>query len=136
MRGVRISLLALVACLCLAPSARADFAGPWPWSRKPLPPWGHYGAPPPGWFETEKQMEALRREAAENGTPPPASGGIADSPGPAQTTTAQPTREQPRRTGPFRSCGSGMGVGLAGIGLAWGLMWAGTRFAGRVARPK
>jgi hypothetical protein len=42
--------------------------------------------------------------------------------------------EEPRRTGPFRSCGSGVGAGLAGIGVAWGLMWAGNRFAGRVAK--
>lgn len=28
------------------------------------------------------------------------------------------------RTGLFRSCGSGAGLGLAAIGVAWGLMWA------------
>jgi hypothetical protein len=39
-----------------------------------------------------------------------------------------------RRSGPFRSCGSGAGVGLAGIGVTWGLMWVGTRYASRVAR--
>jgi len=38
------------------------------------------------------------------------------------------------RTGPFRSCGSGMGTGFAGIGLAWGLMWVGNHFASRVSR--
>jgi hypothetical protein len=27
-----------------------------------------------------------------------------------------------------------MGLGLAGIGLAWGTLWLGNRFAGRVAR--
>ena len=43
-----------------------------------------------------------------------------------------PVREEPRRrTGPFRSCGSGMGAGLAGIGIAWGLMWVGTRYGSR-----
>jgi hypothetical protein len=42
--------------------------------------------------------------------------------------------EPSRRTGPFRSCGSGMGLGLAGVGTAWGLMWVGHRYAGRVAR--
>jgi hypothetical protein len=50
-------------------------------------------------------------------------------------TTGQPlppVREEPRRhTGPFRSCGSGMGAGLAGIGIAWGLMWVGTRYGSR-----
>ena len=50
-------------------------------------------------------------------------------------TTGQPlppVREEPRRrTGPFRSCGSGMGAGLAGIGIAWGLMWLGTRYGSR-----
>ena len=44
--------------------------------------------------------------------------------------------KKPRRTGPFRSCGSGMGTGLAGIGLAWGLFWVGNRFAGRVRARK
>ena len=39
-----------------------------------------------------------------------------------------------RRDGPFRSCGSGSALGLAGIGVAWGLMWAGNRYAGRVAK--
>jgi hypothetical protein len=42
--------------------------------------------------------------------------------------------EPPRRTGPFRSCGSGMGLGLAGVGLAWAALWLGNRFAGRVSR--
>ena len=32
-----------------------------------------------------------------------------------------------RRTGPFRSCGSGMGLGLAGIGATWGMLWLGNR---------
>ena len=43
-------------------------------------------------------------------------------------------RDPPRRTGPFRSCGSGMGLGLAGIAAAWGVLWLGNRFAGRVSR--
>jgi hypothetical protein len=38
------------------------------------------------------------------------------------------TREKPKRTGPFRSCGSGAGVGLAGIGAAWAVLWLGMRF--------
>ena len=39
-----------------------------------------------------------------------------------------------RRDGPLRACGSGMGLGLVGIGAAWSLMWVGHRVAGRVAR--
>jgi hypothetical protein len=35
------------------------------------------------------------------------------------------------RSGPFRSCGSGIGTGLAGIGLAWAALWTGHRFAKR-----
>jgi len=45
-----------------------------------------------------------------------------------------PPPPPPPRTGPFRSCGSGAGTGLAGIGAAWALMWLGNRFAGRAAR--
>jgi hypothetical protein len=45
-----------------------------------------------------------------------------------------PNLAQPKRTGPFRSCGSGMGLGLAGIGMAWGMLWLGNRFA-RSQRP-
>lgn len=41
-----------------------------------------------------------------------------------------------KRTGLFRTCGSGMGVGLAGVGLAWGVLWLGTRFVGRVRGTK
>jgi hypothetical protein len=36
--------------------------------------------------------------------------------------------DPPKRTGPFRSCGSGMGTGLAGIAVAWALLWLGNRF--------
>jgi len=53
------------------------------------------------------------------------------------TGQPMPVREEPRRrTGPFRSCGSGAGLGLAGIGVAWGLMWIGTRYAGRIVRGR
>jgi hypothetical protein len=45
-----------------------------------------------------------------------------------------PKRVEPRRTGVFRSCGSGMGPGLAGIGVGWAMLWLGTRFANRVSR--
>jgi hypothetical protein len=55
-----------------------------------------------------------------------------------ETGQPMPVRPEPdrRRTGPFRSCGSGAGAGLAGIGIAWGLMWVGHRYAARVARRK
>jgi hypothetical protein len=39
-----------------------------------------------------------------------------------------------RRGPPTRSTVSGLGVGLAGIGLAWGFMWIGLRLVGRVTR--
>lgn len=39
-----------------------------------------------------------------------------------------------KRTGVFRSCGSGMGAGLTGIGAAWAMLWLGNRLAGRVAK--
>ena len=55
-----------------------------------------------------------------------------------ETGQPMPVRSEPdrRRTGPFRSCGSGMGAGLAGIGLAWAAMWAGHRYAARVATKR
>lgn len=66
-------------------------------------------------------------------------------PQPQPPITVDPTPDVPypppaprdppkRRTGPFRSCGSGMGLGLAGIAAAWGMLWLGNRFAGRVSR--
>jgi hypothetical protein len=39
-----------------------------------------------------------------------------------------------RRGPPTRSTVSGLGMGLAGIGMAWGLMWIGNRLVGWVAR--
>ena len=45
-----------------------------------------------------------------------------------------PMKPEPKRTGPFRSCGSGAGLGLAGIGAAWAVLWLGNRFADRAAR--
>ena len=58
--------------------------------------------------------------------------------GPADPSVWRPVPRppEPRRTGPFRSCGSGAGIGFAGIGLAWGLMWIGNRYAGRISRRK
>jgi hypothetical protein len=96
MSGVRLALLALLACLAMTGTASVACANP---------------APPP---------DIWKREAPENG----------------DDTGQQPSRttaRESRRSGPFRSCGSGMGVGLAGIGLAWGFMWIGNRYAGRVA---
>jgi hypothetical protein len=39
-----------------------------------------------------------------------------------------------RKGGTPRSDASPLGVGLAGVALAWGLMWAGLRFAGKTNR--
>ncbi|MCI0704396.1 MAG: hypothetical protein L0241_25340 [Planctomycetia bacterium] len=116
--------LALFACLCVAVMALpawADLPGPGPRPRpgppidpipRPMPP-----APAPNGEEVTPQP------------PPP----------PIDPITGKElfdTREKksPQRTGPFRSCGSGMGLGLAGIGLAWGMFWLGNRFAARVSR--
>ncbi|MCE9560942.1 MAG: hypothetical protein K8U57_02700 [Planctomycetes bacterium] len=117
MTNIRIACLGLAACLFVGvftSAARADLAGPWPWSKRQQRPWGS-GAPPEGWGAFQKaQAEAdAARQLEREKTPPP---------------------EPPRRTGPFRSCGSGIGTGFAGIGLAWGLMWIGNRFASRVRR--
>src|SRR5262245_30707437 len=149
MTRLRISLLTLFGCLCFASSVRADIPGPD--GKATRHPWG-YGAPPPGWLEIEKQMEAIRQSAEKNAapTPPPPPEGLETTPNPSpnppppvkdtpQPPPPPPARAVParqRRTGPFRSCGSGMGVGLAGIGLTWGLMWIGHRYAGRVARTR
>ncbi|VTR93454.1 unnamed protein product [Gemmata massiliana] len=60
-------------------------------------------------------------------------------PGPSPSKNRNfPATDQPRR-GLFRSCGSGMGAGLAGIGLAWGTFWIGSRLANRTrngSRPR
>lgn len=54
-------------------------------------------------------------------------------PGPSPSVTRHlPVGSQ--RTGIFRSCGSGMGTGLAAIGITWGLTWAGLRVARRKDR--
>ncbi len=41
-----------------------------------------------------------------------------------------------KRGTPTRAGISPLGVGLAGIGLSWGVMWIGTRVAGWVARKE
>lgn len=109
----RFRLAPLVLIVFIA-SARADIPGPD--GRMPERPWGGHGAPPPGWFEMQR---ALQKQTQGPDSQP--------DPKPAEPVKPEP----PRRTGPFRSCGSGMGAGLAGIGLAWGLMWAGRRYATR-----
>jgi hypothetical protein len=78
--------------------------------------------------------------AKANPAPPPDIIKKRDNPAPQvdpETGAVTPVRESPpRRNGPFRSCGSGMGLGLAGIGIAWGLMWVGTRLAGRLGAKR
>jgi hypothetical protein len=82
-------------------------------------------APPPEIFR-EREKRQQPPEGAEPSVPT-----MIDP----VTGQPMPVRPQPpRRTGPFRSCGSGAGIGLAGIGIAWGMMWVGTRYAGRVRR--
>ncbi len=101
MKRVRVVCLGLLALLCSASVARADLAGPWPWSRTP---------PRPDRALVEMNLKL-----------------IAEGKEPIKF-------EEPPRTGPFRSCGSGAGLGFAGIGVAWGLMWVGHRFVGRVRK--
>ncbi|HEY1188841.1 MAG TPA: hypothetical protein VGE74_14395 [Gemmata sp.] len=60
---------------------------------------------------------------------------------PVDPLTGKPLPEvreekKPRRNGPFRSCGSGAGTGLAAIGASWAVLWIGTRVAGHVRRTK
>lgn len=101
----------LAAVLLLAADVapiRADMpAGSWPWSKRPERPWGGYGAPPAGWYDSKA------------GQPTP---------------TEQPKPEPPKASAPFRSCGSGAPLALAGIGATWGMLWLGNRFAGRMSR--
>jgi hypothetical protein len=101
---------AAVGCVILGVLAPAALANP---------------APPPEVFR-EREERRPPPEGAEPAVPP-----MIDP----VTGQPRPMRPEPRRrNGPFRSCGSGMGVGLAGIGVAWGLMWVGTRYAGRITR--
>jgi hypothetical protein len=84
-------------------------------------------------------LGALASQALANPAPPPDIIKKRENPPQIDPKTDEvvPVKEaRPRRTGPFRSCGSGMGLGLAGIGIAWGLMWAGTRYAGRFAAKR
>lgn len=63
-----------------------------------------------------------------------------DMPGPFPSPSrnrhlpAEVREEKPKRSGPFRSCGSGAPLALVGIAATWGMLWLGHRFAGRVSR--
>ncbi len=101
--------LVVLSLVLFAADARADMpAGPWPWSKRAGPSINRLNDPPPN------------PDPAPQPPPPPID--------PATGKELFDTREKPKRTGPFRSCGSGMGVGLAGIGAAWGMLWLGMRF--------
>lgn len=52
-------------------------------------------------------------------------------PGPRPQRT-DPPAEKPAIPG--RACGSALGLALAGVGMVWGLMWIGTRYADRITR--
>ncbi|MBN9118302.1 MAG: hypothetical protein J0I06_03930 [Planctomycetes bacterium] len=106
-RALCLGLIAVGLLAAASAPARAD-AAPWPF-RGPKPPKPNPAPQPP----------AAVDPATDTPSPPPA------------------PRDPPRRTGPFRSCGSGAGPGLAGIGAAWGMLWLGNRLVGRVSRrPK
>lgn len=107
-RSIRVRLLAVLFLLAVAAPVRADLP-PGPSPRRPDPLFAPPGPPQP--------LKVLPDGSA---VPDPF-----------------PPRPEPRRrTGPFRSCGSGAGTGLAAIGVSWGLLWLGTRFAGRVRATK
>lgn len=133
------ALLAVLAFALLAAQAApvfADIPGPHPRPRPPLP-LPPQPIPPPD-FGDDSIPTANDEKAPQPPSPPPIRN-TGDSGTPFATTTTLPTPspkkpEPPKRTGPFRSCGSGMGLGLAGIGAAWAVLWLGNRFSGRVAR--
>jgi hypothetical protein len=134
MTRVRV-VFACATLAVFAPAARADIAL-WPWSRATKHPWGH-GAPPPGWFERERQMREAHQPNDGNTTPQPEDPDATGQPpryGGGGITASILEERNRRRNGPFRSCGSGAGAGLAAIGVAWGLMWVGHRYAGRLTK--
>lgn len=110
-RALWFGLIALALIATEAAPARADIPGPYPWSKRPQRPVGPWSS-----------------------SPAPATGGIAEA-NPPPVVAPRPAPEPPRRSGPFRSCGSGMGTGFAGIGLAWGMLWFGNRFARTLRSP-
>ncbi|QJW97909.1 hypothetical protein [Frigoriglobus tundricola] len=108
-RALCLGSFALMLLAVNAAPARADAAlFPWrkPTPRPPLP------TPP-------------SQDEASNPVPAP-------QPNPAPQQPPQP--EPPKRTGPFRSCGSGAGTGLVCIGAAWAMLWLGNRVAGHITR--
>jgi hypothetical protein len=126
-----LGLFAFMLLAVEAGPARADVPGP---DGKYHPkPWG-YGAPPPGWFEQNNNPNPPPKP---NPDPAPKSDPAPQPPiDPSSGLPYPPPRipDPPKRTGPFRSCGSGMGVGLAGIGVAWAMLWLGNRFARSMSR--
>ena len=108
----------LTAVLLLAAEAapvRADMPGPFPSPSR------------------NRRVPPLPTPVPETnaGTPPP-------PPPPTDPGTGKPVweirEENPSRTGPFRSCGTGAPLALAGIAATWGMLWLGNRVAGRVSR--
>jgi hypothetical protein len=130
-RSLRSGWFALVLLAAGAAPAFADVAGPWPWSKRP---------------NRDRYITGPVKVITPDGEPtppappdgqapqPPADEKAAPAPNPQPMYPDDPVvRLPPRRSGPFRSCGSGTPVCLAGIGLAWGMLWLGNRFA-RTAR--
>ncbi|MFM8274491.1 MAG: hypothetical protein ACKODX_19470 [Gemmata sp.] len=105
-------LLAAALVVAKAPPARADLPGPHPRPQRPLRP-----PPEPAPVPNDPGVNVL---PAEQQPPPP--------------VTPRPSTGDAKRAGPFRSCGSGIGTGLAGIGVAWGMLWLGTRASRYVRR--
>lgn len=105
---VRALWFGLIAVVLFADAVRADIPGPGP--RPPRPPFDRNPLPNP-----------VPDPAPQLGPPP-------EDPITGKQLWNTQEEKKPKRTGPFRSCGSGMGAGLAGIGLAWGVLWLGGRF--------
>jgi hypothetical protein len=124
-RSLPTVFLALALLAAGAAPASADMAGPWPWSKRPSRPLRYGGTEP-----DPAPTPAPQPPAEEKAAPAPA-----PNPQPMYPDD-RAIRLSPRRSGPFRSCGSGTPACLAGIGLTWGMLWLGNRFAGRVARRK
>lgn len=100
----------LLLLAVVTPPVRADLPGPYPWSKRPERPRPSIQYPDP-----------VTEGAVVPSEPP---------------VTPRPVTGGAKRTGPFRSCGSGAGTGLAAVGVSWGLLWLGTRAAGRVRGTK
>jgi hypothetical protein len=109
---VLVSGLCALALIALRAGPVCADAGLWPFKSRPTP-----ATPAP---KTTDDQQTPTQIDPSTGMPFPPVG----------------KAEPPRRTGPLRSCGSGAGPGLAGIGLAWGALWLGTRFVGRIRSAK